>query len=324
MNKPLRPDPGFSRPNIGNDIGNNIGNNLNVNIGNRPTWSNRPGAVNVGNRWNQAVTRPGRPPLDKWYSQNPNRFGYWHGWADGVRHHWNYHHNDFYRPGWWGGHRHPIGGWHYYYYNTARPWQYWWTVPTFAGLTSWFTWTAPSSVWEQPIVYDYGSGGNVYYENNTVYVAGEQVGSSADFAASAAELATVEPPADEDEAEQAEWMPLGTFAITTDEDDVQPTRTVQLAVNKAGVVSGTLYNDSTDITQTVLGQVDKETQRVAMRIGESDEIVVETGLYNLTQDEAPMLVHYGTDETETWLLVRLDKPEDAEGADAPAGKRGDL
>jgi hypothetical protein len=112
-------------------------------------------------------------------------------------------------------------------------------------------------------------------------------------------------------------MALGTFMVTANENDLQPTRTIQLAVNRDGIVSGTLYNDATDIAQTVLGQVDKETQRVALRIGESDEVVVETGLYNLTQNEAPALVHFGPDKTETWLLVRLDAPEGDEGSDNP-------
>jgi hypothetical protein len=53
---------------------------------------------------------------------------------------------------------------------------------------------------------------------------------------------------------------------------------------------------------------------VAFRIGESENIVVETGLYNLTQEEAPALVHFGTDKVEDWLLVRLEAPEDGEDA----------
>jgi hypothetical protein len=32
-------------------------------------------------------------------------------------------------------------------------------------------------------------------------------------------------------------------------------------------------------------------------------------LYNLTQQEAPLLVHFGRDKVENWLLVRLDNPE---------------
>ena len=61
------------------------------------------------------------------------------------------------------------------------------------------------------------------------------------------------------------------------------------------------------------GQVDKETQRVAFRVGESDDIIVESGLYNLTQEYAPVLVHFGADRVEDWLLVRIENPEDEQG-----------
>ena len=105
-------------------------------------------------------------------------------------------------------------------------------------------------------------------------------------------------------------MPLGTFVVSSNQKDTEPTRYAQLAVDKQGIVSGTISDDATDITQTLLGRVDKDTQRVAMRIGESEDIVVETGLYNLTQEEAPIMVHYGPDRIENWLLVRLEQPED--------------
>ncbi len=32
---------------------------------------------------------------------------------------------------------------------------------------------------------------------------------------------------------------------------------------------------------------------------------METGLDNLTRDEAPVLVHFGTERTQTWLMVRV-------------------
>jgi hypothetical protein len=111
-------------------------------------------------------------------------------------------------------------------------------------------------------------------------------------------------------------MPLGTFAISASEKDVDPNRVLQLAVDKQGVVSGTLYNTETDDAQTVQGQVDKDTQRVAFRVGESEDLVAETGLYNLTQDEVPLLVHFGADKTENYLLVRMEQPE--EETQAPA------
>jgi len=120
----------------------------------------------------------------------------------------------------------------------------------------------------------------------------------------------VPPPASEEEAAEVEWMPLGTFAVATDKADVDPSRVVQLAVSKEGILSGTLYNTETDQAQSVQGQVDKDTQRVAMRIGESDDIIVESGLYNLTQEDAPVLVHFGADRVEDWLLVRLENPEE--------------
>ncbi len=177
----------------------------------------------------------------------------------------------------------------------------------------WFTWSAPATVWAQPVYYDYGQGGNVVYQNNTVYINGQQVATADEFAQSAAELATVDPPKDEREAEQVEWLPLGTFAVSSSEKDVEPTRVIQLAVSKEGIISGTLYNTQTDQADTIQGQVDKEPQRVAFRIGQSDSIVVETGLYNLTQEEAPALVHFGTDRVENWLLVRLEQEGDDAG-----------
>jgi hypothetical protein len=38
---------------------------------------------------------------------------------------------------------------------------------------------------------------------------------------------------------------------------------------------------------------------------------METGIVNLTQDTAPALVHFDDGSTQQWLLVRLDKPDDA-------------
>ncbi|MGH7135356.1 MAG: protocadherin, partial [Pirellulales bacterium] len=60
----------------------------------------------------------------------------------------------------------------------------------------------------------------------------------------------------------------------------------------------------------LIGAVNKPSQRVAMKIEGNDEVVVETGLYNLTNDEAPVLVHFGPDRQETRIFVRLKQPED--------------
>lgn len=280
-----------------------------------PSWANRPGAGEINNRW----PRPDAPNygMDNWLDNHPNRYARWNYWGSNVRNGWRgYHyHGGWFAAGWWNGHAHVIGDWHYGYCFDRHPYSYWWTVPTYAALTNWFTWSVPSYAWSQPAYYDYGQGGNVYYEDNTMYVDGQAVGSAEDYAASAAQLATVEPPADEADAEQEDWLPLGTFAVSTSEKETEPTRIVQLAVNQQGIVSGTVYNTATDQAQTISGQIDKETQRVAMRIGESDNVVIETGLYNLTKDEVPVMVHFGADKGDYWLLVRLEAPEDAIAAE---------
>ncbi len=276
-----------------------------------PDWVGDRDTGPVRDRWQNAIQRPG---YDNWLNRHPSRNARWNYWGSNVRNSWTYHHrhNNWFTPAWWNSHFHNCGGWHFQFQvNNYRP-SHWWSVPTFVGLTNWFTWSAPQTVWAQPVFFDYGQGGNVYYENNNFYVNGEQVGSAADFAASAAQLATVEPPATQEEAEAAEWMPLGTFAVSTDEKEQVPSRTVQLAVNRSGIVSGTLFNEQTDTAQALLGQVDKETQRVALRIGESDDVIMETGLFNLTKDEAPVMVHFGPDKIEYWLLVRLEYQEEVE------------
>lgn len=118
--------------------------------------------------------------------------------------------------------------------------------------------------------------------------------------------------------EEVEWMALGTFTIATDEKDLDPTRVIQLAVNREGIISGTMFNSATDKAHAVQGRVDKDTQRVAFRIGESTDTILETGLYNLTQQQAPVLVHFGTERVEKYLFVRLEAPEDEEAAEEPA------
>ncbi len=306
---PNRPGGGNDRIHIGN---NNIGNNTVINR--RPTWVNINNNTinNINNRWQGQING-----MRNWGQRYPNRVGYWNNWGSNVRNRWGsyYRHAGWFGPNWWPNHRHAWCGWNYGYRFNNFAWTYWWTVPTFAACANWFNWSAPAAVWSQPVYYDYGQGGNVVYSNNNVYINGEQVATADEFAQSAAELATVAPPANEQQAAQAEWMPLGTFGVSSNQSDVEPTRVIQLAVSKEGIVSGTLYNIKTDQTQSVQGQVDKQTQRVAFRIGESENIVVETGLYNLTQDNAPALVHFGQEKVEEWLLVRLEQPP-ADGQNA--------
>ena len=82
----------------------------------------------------------------------------------------------------------------------------------------------------------------------------------------------------------------------------------QLSIDKDGMVSGAYQNMLSGEKAPISGQVDKKTQRVAWKIGTNDT-VIETGLQNLTQDVASCLVHFGNDNTQTWLLIRQKQPE---------------
>jgi len=286
-------------------------------IHSRPSWANINNTqINaIHGHWHNAIVGPGARPgvaLRDWNRSHPNRVAYWNNWGNSVRQNWHgYHdHANWFNYNWWGAHPHPWGGWHYSNAFARYPSSYWWRVPAWGALTSWFSWNAPAAVWAQPVYYDYGPGGNVVYQDNQVFIGGQDVGSISDFAASAAALATVPPPPSEEAALGAEWMPLGTFAVSSGENDTDPKRVLQLAVDKNGIISGTLYNPQTDRTVTIEGQVDKDTQRVAFRFGESQDAVAETGLYNLTQNEVPLLVHFGPNRVENYLLVRLDAPQD--------------
>jgi hypothetical protein len=157
-----------------------------------------------------------------------------------------------------------------------------------------------------PIYYDYGN--NVTYDDGSVYMNGQSVGTAAEYYDQASNLATTgaqaNAPADGD------WMPLGVFALTRP-DQTTSDVSVQLAVNKRGIIRGNYTDTAVNKSELIQGSVDKKTQRVAFTVGDNKNNVVETGLYNLTKDEAPVLIHFGKDRTEQWLLVRMHKPEDS-------------
>jgi hypothetical protein len=61
----------------------------------------------------------------------------------------------------------------------------------------------------------------------------------------------------------------------------------------------------------VHGRSDVKTQRAVMTFADNKNTdrILETGINNLTQDEAPALLHFGSDQTQPRLLVRLKQPE---------------
>lgn len=171
-------------------------------------------------------------------------------------------------------------------------------------ITNWFPWG-----WQQPVYYSYGD--NVYYQDDQVYYGNQPVATAEEYAQQAQAIATSVPP--DVKPADSDWMPLGVFAVTPDGEPsgADPTLYLQLAVSKQGIISGTLQNTATGNVQSIEGMVDKQTQRAAWTVVGQTRPIMETGIGNLTEDTAPALVHFADDSTQQWLLVRLDKPSEA-------------
>jgi hypothetical protein len=245
-----------------------------------------------------------------------------------IRNNWNragHHHHAFYNNWWLGrsfigfGGLGWYGGWGYSPWLGYRPWWYWWNTPSWNSCVAWL----PGYGWNNGngYYYDYGPGGNVVYQNGQVLIDGQPVATDAEYADSAALLANVDP-AELKAVAPEDWMALGTFSMAVSDGEVDPARVLQLAVSKNGLISGTIHNQQSGNTYTVQGRVDKETQRVAFTIGDDRNRVLETGLYNLTQEQTPVLCHFGTNQSQVYLLARLPEPTH-EGAAAPAPPTSD-
>ena len=143
-----------------------------------------------------------------------------------------------------------------------------------------------------------------------VYVNGDEYGSAEKYYEDVAEQAASAPEINEEKAKEVEWLPLGVFALSSEGVNASHMY-LQLAVTKEGVISGTFYNETTGAVHPVEGVVDRKTQRAVWRAadGTNKDIVMETGIYNLTQDQTDVLVHFGPEKSQTWRLVRLKESE---------------
>jgi hypothetical protein len=156
-----------------------------------------------------------------------------------------------------------------------------------------------------PLSFNYGD--NVTYQDGSVYYGDQPYATQGDYAVQSSQIA--------DAGEQAQpapdekWQPLGVFAMIQG-DETTSNDIFQLALDQNGVLRGNYYNASSDSTTPVSGSLDKQSQRVAWRLDGKRSPVYETGLYNLTQDETMMLVHYNKDRTEQYKLFRVEQQQD--------------
>jgi hypothetical protein len=316
------------RPNIDATAGTQAATNFRTNWNNLTPAQRQAFRTTFGSAVN-ARAAANTAAMNNWLQANPARAAYWSNWGGNVRNNFVFGPSPYFNSGFWGGRNlvglglgsgFALGGWGAAYapgygwwgyspWLGYQPWNYWYGNPgwnTFAGYYG----------WQSPYFYDYGPNGNVVYTSNRVLVNDQPVGTPTDYAQSAAELAMVTP---EQMNAQHEWIPLGTFSVATSQDETNPARVIQLAHdNKQGLISGTIFNKESGNLYTVQGRVDPDTQRVAFTIGKDPNVVMETGLFNLTQNETPVLVHFGPSKTATYLFARLPEPQQSESAEGAA------
>jgi hypothetical protein len=261
-------------------------------IGERPPLVDRPVAgEHAGAGRDRPSTLPTRPVSNQIRDNLEHKYDHaftpqwWKDHPNAARHYWDQHHH---------------------------PWNWWWRTATWAAVAGWTAGAASASDYGDPIYFNYGQ--NVYYDGDEVYVSGNQVATAQEYYNQASDIATAAP--DPTSTPEEDWLPLGVFALSQG-NAADSNMVLQLSVNKEGVISGTYYNSATDTGRPVKGMVDKKSQRAAWTFadGKNTDIIMETGIYNLTQDQTEALVHFGENKTQQWLMVRLDQPEGKEQAD---------
>lgn len=214
----------------------------------------------------------------------------------------SFNHYDQFNANWYGGHP---GAW------TAAGWAAGsaWRAATWPALGTWYGWGGST----QPVYYDYGT--NITYQGDQVYYGTQPVATSDQYYQQAQTLAdSGAPPAGAPptttQPQGSDWMPLGVFSLVQGSQS-DSNVIFQLAVSKSGQIAGNYVSVLTGTTLPVHGAVDTKNQRAAWTVGDNKNTVYDTGLANLTQDQAPLLLHINKDTTQQWLLIRLKQPEDA-------------
>jgi hypothetical protein len=323
--RPGRPDRGDTFINTGDiNTGSNFNNYFNSQRGGIDAWQNN--RANHWDNWSDARSdrlnnfRDNRSDLwndrmdrreDLW-DHRADRRDDWMDWrgdvwdfrldrADDIRDfyrdsycHW-FTPNWFHGCGWWPGGR---------IYGSCNPW--WWWRPV--GWSSWtYLWTTPMP---PAVVYDYGT--DIMIQNETVYVEGEATVPAGQYRQEAIDLAypdTLPPPPVPASAADLRLIPLGVWALVQEEKG-DAIMFYQLTATRDGLITGAYSNVLTGESAPVIGSIDKQSQRVAFRSGtEKSGAVIECNLNGLTKDQIGVFVHFGTGQTQEWLLVRMENPD---------------
>jgi hypothetical protein len=229
--------------------------------------------------------------------------------------------------GWYGNYR--GGYWPGYSPFFSSRWSnrpyYWWGYTPANRLVNYFAFG-----WNQPRYWNYGPGGNIYYQDGYVYYDGNRYQPVDQYYQRIYDLAHSAPAIDPDQAEGIDWAPMGVFAVARQDASGDPSedRTIQLAVNKDGVIAGTYFTPKDDKVYALTGMIDSTSQRAAWTFADDSQkgTIFETSVFNLTKPESTVMVHYGpeSEDTQIWHFVRLEQPSQNSGSNPQARAGYDL
>ena len=199
---------------------------------------------------------------------------------------------DLFSRTWWNEHK-PSGASSSYF--TTKSSAIWW------GATNWPTLARVFAIpgGTKPFAYVYDQ--NVTFKSDLIYVNGQPISSYEDFVASSRKLANSFATKDND----PNWIPFGTFALSTSVKTKTSDHAVQLVVDADGNIAGTYANWKNGTVESIHGRVDIDTQRVAFDIGGQANLTIETGLTNLTNDKVRVWAHLPNNHSQTWFLARM-------------------
>jgi hypothetical protein len=201
---------------------------------------------------------------------------------------------------------HPFVHWWHHMWTKHPVWS-WWRVTMPYRWASWSSvssWCGYSGSYAQPVSYEYTDSG-VYANGQEVQIDDEYTQQARELAKAGADL--LQQKVDAQQADKLEWLPLGVFSLC-DSKDGDPTMFLQLAISREGIIAGSYNNTQASENLSVQGGADRESKRLAVTIGDNDDVVVETGLSNVTEEQSSVMFHFGGTR-QNWLLVRMPEPQ---------------
>lgn len=173
-----------------------------------------------------------------------------------------------------------------------------WRPAAWATLAGWGAWN-----WSTPYYYDEGGYAYPLSTAESTYAYPYSTTYSQPVQTQPAQIDQSAVSTDED------WLPLGVFAVASNANTAaQTNHFMQLAINRSGEIAGVLYNSTTDAAQDLTGMVDSTSQKAYWTMANrTDSPIASTGIYNLTEDQTPINVHFTDGSDQTWTLVRLQQ-----------------